>query len=38
MVNLLILGEFRQFMNTKFYITMGISVAALAVGFILLFG
>jgi len=25
-------------MNTKFYVTMGISVAALAVGFILLFG
>jgi len=25
-------------MNTKFYITMGISVVALAVGFILLFG
>jgi len=25
-------------MNMKFYVTMGISVAALAVGFILLFG
>jgi len=25
-------------MNTKFYVTMGISVGALAVGFILLFG
>jgi len=25
-------------MNTKFYVTMGISIGALAVGFILLFG
>jgi hypothetical protein len=25
-------------MNMKFYVTMGISVAALAVGFVLLFG
>ena len=35
---LLILEEMGNFMNRRFYVTMGISVIALAVGFIILFG
>jgi len=35
---LLILESFKDWMNTKFYVWMGISVIALAAGFIILFG